>query len=819
MVPTLAFCGSGNSRTAYRFELQHDALIRHITPWRDRVLGEASAIRRLKWAGAALALIAALLIGARVYHWKEVRDNTDRRLSALGGMSLAELELRSGSTFETVASYLLFQERGTERLVHLKRLLVQRQDLLPRSYAIGSPAMLDDRSDDVDVIAMRYNDALRLDVQSFNRAWNEIAHQTTGRWGIPVPARVRLIPDPDFPRNSVQIEAQSRDPVPIELEAPEGSVLVSMAGAPESAWEFHRQFDKDWSRLPALGDTWWAVPRWSLPVWRAAGLPVWSRSAYPAFAMQARFERNPTMLLIPAAVDFLVQRVGKVYPCTAAEVSALRASRLPQDVAAWMDAEHPRPLLHPHLAFDVLADLRTNDTPTGAPPPAYLGAVGRALGAAWPQSSGSEGPCKVPEFKHAGFQGVDPWLPPLQPKIRITLGSELRRAWTNEPIATEGGQRSAIDRAPKPPGATPQQVDPTRRMGTAPEVTEAFEHFRESFFRRTGIWLPTPALVNDPVNPPSSRQLRIMLLDVPGQTGRSVDVPDTARAGIDRVIAVLDEEASRATLAWVDAEVAGRIRETNARVDATLKSQGISTTDLKLLLRAVLTPQRQDGTAATADMGSIRDSDFLLPSLVFWKAYYTDEKAPQIPELLMDLARGMRRIQSQRYATLGPPKPGEAAKAIEDGIRALEAGQLVRAEALFEQSLRVGRREDVEQQFVSRYAARWQASRRARSAAACLEPTAGKLDESLRIDVEAFLAEPQAKADPAAARKLALCLLSSMPATVPQAKAALRLRMAREYGTPDQWPAADAGWFAAQVFEQYDPLHDADAVLAEGPGS
>jgi hypothetical protein len=44
-----------------------------------------------------------------------------------------------------------------------------------------------------------------------------------------------------------------------------------------------------------------------------------------------------------------------------------------------------------------------------------------------------------------------------------------------------------------------------------------------------------------------------------------------------------------------------------------------------------------------------------------------------------------------------------------------------------------------------------------------------------------------------------------MPSTVPKAKAALRLKIAEQYGAPEDWPAEQARWLALQLLEQYDP--------------
>jgi hypothetical protein len=169
-------------KESVRFELQHDALIRHITPWRNAVLAEAAVLRRLKWACGAVAVAVALVGSERLYHWKEVRDNTDSRLTDLKEMSSAEREQHAANTFDMVASYLLFQERGIEGFEHLKTLLVENQDLLPEGYATRT-ADFDAPSSSADSdLAMRFSTDWALDVQSFNRAWSEVAQQISGRW-------------------------------------------------------------------------------------------------------------------------------------------------------------------------------------------------------------------------------------------------------------------------------------------------------------------------------------------------------------------------------------------------------------------------------------------------------------------------------------------------------------------------------------------------------------------------------------------------------------------------------------------------------------
>jgi tetratricopeptide (TPR) repeat protein len=628
--------------------------------------------------------------------------------------------------------------------------------------------------------------------------------------------------DPDFPRTTIQFEFRGQSLLSMDLEAPEGMALVSMKEAPESAREFHRKFEKDWQHLPALksdkNDKWWAVPRWSLPVWRAAGLRIWAGSAYPALAM---LEKDPTVLLTSASTEFLVQRVARQYPCTAAEAWDLRGQQLRQDLIAWIKgAGGPRPLLHPHLVFDTLAGLGRGDPakPGVSTSARYLDTLKEVSDTHWPQSSGPETPCKPPEFELNAFRGVEEWLPPLGPKVHIALGAKLVHAWTNEPQAITTAHASRKDRQSEKPAATHAAAQ-GRRIGMSPELTEALEHYREDVFKRSGILLPEVTFTDASSELADGLQhhFRVVLLDDQDHEAKFVDARSTDREGIDRLISALDAAVSPATLAWVDAEYVGDPLTEDESRHKLLKKLLLSVPDLKLLLRAVISPPSTEAkNVPPAGVGSVRDSDWLIPSLVFWKAYYEDESAPKFSNLLPELADRLRRLQARRDALVGKPEPGAASVLIQRGVEALEAGRVDDAEKIFQKALRTGPRAEVERMFVDRYAARWQASRRARRDAACVKPTEGALDRSLRSEVEALLGAPESRRDRTTSRNLALCLLSSMPPEVPKAKAALRLKIAGQHGTPEDWPALQARWLAIQLLDQYDPLRDPSIVKDQG---
>ncbi len=445
-------------KDSVRYELQHDALIRHITPWRDEVLADAEIRRRMHLSAVAVALIVALVVAERMYHRREVRQNTSNQLNELSKMNETEREQRAGTTFESVARYLLFQESGSGRFDDLETLLVANEGLLPDWYTNGATGLdvLPPLGSGESALTFRYSTDRNLDVQSFNRAWSEVAQEINGAWGIPVPKRMQLRSDSDIPRRAIHVESGGKTLLSFDADPHDDKAIVFIKDAQEAALQFHGHFenDKGWQKLPELrnaapgsegdgvGDrekdgTWWAVPRWSFPVWRAAGLRVWPGSAYPALAIRARLHNDPTMLLTPAATEFLVQRVAQEYPCTAAEVAELwkrRDGGLTQGLIAWMRGSDgkPRPLLHPHLVFDTLANPRVEGgaEKTLNSSSSYLAAASEEDATRWP--GGPSSFCEMPPELGAGsqafnatFREIEGWLPQMAPKVRIALGADL----------------------------------------------------------------------------------------------------------------------------------------------------------------------------------------------------------------------------------------------------------------------------------------------------------------------------------------------------------------------------------------------------------
>ena len=229
------------------------------------------------------------------------------------------------------------------------------------------------------------------------------------------------------------------------------------------------------------------------------------------------------------------------------------------------------------------------------------------------------------------------------------------------------------------------------------------------------------------------------------------------------MITSLDAAISTATLAWVDAEFVGELVTGDSRNSELLGQLGVSVTDLKLLLRAVLRPRGAAQASMTSSgVGSLRDSDWLISSLVFWRVYY-ETGSDDVPNLLAELTDRLRNLQAQRDAPVGRQKPGAAVERDQGGISALEKGRIDEADKRFREALRIGQRADVERLFVNEYATRWQASRQARITEDCAEPLEADLDHGPRIEVETLLNQPASRLDRRVARNFSLCLRSSMP--------------------------------------------------------
>lgn len=853
-------------RHEVRYELQHDALVRHVAPWRDDVLEKAALVRRVGWILAALVLTIG--IATSVFKRQiEVRLYTDDRLADLVNMTEEQRREQGPALFETVVNYLLIREPGTAGLDHLKRLLVQYADRLPNDYTIVTSDRNGSRLGFLGKapLILRYSQDRALDSAAFSQAWDQVAQRLTQRWGIPVPRHLALIADPGLTEDEMFLESGEERllSIPVESFGENASekVLVQVRNLVGPVNEFRKYFESDWRepRLLPSGD-WLIVPRWSLPVWRAAGLNLYGVSAYPVFALEAELEKDPTLLLTKAATLFLVKHVAAQYPCTAAEVWKQRGIQLKDDLSKFVRSRRTGQvwsrLTHPHLLFDLLATVSSNDQVDQLVlrSDTYTSALRVTRRGDWPLGGSAKiDDCALPvwfnrDWDMSVFGDVQAWLPPLQPKLRLALSADLISGWgTSSEVSkqlvvqrwgadTEENQTWAKLK-PSPSSDTKAVPDggsgQTMAGGAVSALMDAFERHRREMYARTGVWLPDMSVTNAEFDGSQKHQFSIALFDTPVFQLKPVDAGGSNSEAIERVIAGLDAVTPPAIHAWIDAEFVGGLLGRDESMKKIVKDWTMpSITDLTLLLREVMKADQTDVTTQDDQVGrTIHDPIWLLRSLVFWKSFY-ESGDPQNPpkDLLADLAGQLRRLEARKLVPSETTRRGPALAVVERGITALYADRYREAERLFEQALKLGTHREVADIFTARYSSRWGESVRLRANAFCREPKKQNREEEksisryrpksgllnkpmLQVELRPWLERQKLERDPKEYRNLFLCLLSSVPEI---AKQELLLSTATGYGDPKDWPQAQAWWLTLELLRHYDPTKQGPDLLEQG---
>lgn len=855
-----------------RYELQHDALVRHIAPWRDEVLGSATLARRAAWCGAGVAVLLGFVGFSAVTHWQQVRHNTRDKLAELARMPATTQDVEATDRFDLATSYLLNQERGDARLDRLKRLLQDFASVLPADYALKTAdtggLVLGLNGTGGETFVLRYSPDRSFDKEAFALAWAEAAQSLTRRWAIPVPPRIAAVADADLPANEVVLESSGKPLVTLELKPiDESSALLQVNGMSGPALEFYRRFATDWVKPDdGAAQDWWIVPRWSLPVWKSARLPVRAAGAYPAYALEAALDRTPSQLVTPAAIRFLIQYVATRYPCTAAEAWARRGDSLANDLKRLLndrEAATKAAALGPHLLLDLLASV---DDDTGAlallrQPGGYMLALSATRKGNWPRGSATDDKCALPaHFAKASdiatFGAADAWLPPLKGKVRIALGSDLVHAWSTAGASEEPRRPTAKAGTAKTAGSAPSSAwrasasatantvaahaEPEKSMSTSalPALGAAYERQRRRWYLRTGIWLPDAQFIDAGADGTGDRgrYFRVALLDAQPGSGRAADAGSTDDAGLDRLMDQLNQATAPLAPALIDAEYVGALLRNNDTLKPLIADGTMpSLTDLSLLLREVVGVQPLEPDAVAARSGrTLRDPTWLLQSLVFWRSFYQNGERANMPaDLMSDLAGRLRDLQARKAAPPAALSTGPAAAAIERGIDALLAGQFQLADQQFERATKTGPYAQVPALFAERYAARWGESLRRRAQSLCspkldkagvpsksddpFKPSVGIAEyPMLQQELRMWLPAQPGERDPQRSRSLAMCLLASMPPGRDPDRNALLLDSATRYGDPGKWPPEQAWWLALEMLRQYDPLRATPGLLDQG---
>ncbi|MEM6900755.1 MAG: hypothetical protein AAF583_13415, partial [Pseudomonadota bacterium] len=209
---------------AERYEVQHDALIDILRPWRNRVLRRAKE-KRLAIGSALIGLSFAFGISAVVYFERREAqiyyENTEGRLVALEEMSPVERNRRSEEAFDAVADHLLWQHEGVVRFDEMRRIFTEYEHLMPVSYGLDISG-LDTQFPLIPLdrdwpLTLTYSTDRALNEWYVNLYWEDMAKFFSDLWGFPVPRRIKLIASPNLPKDEVEIAAPGQEPLSISI--------------------------------------------------------------------------------------------------------------------------------------------------------------------------------------------------------------------------------------------------------------------------------------------------------------------------------------------------------------------------------------------------------------------------------------------------------------------------------------------------------------------------------------------------------------------------------------------------------------------------
>ena len=831
-------------RDAERYEVQHDALIGIIQPWRDQVLLYARRLRRASWACGGLFL--AILLGGSLYSYlldeqQDLRRNTYDALEELRSMPDNRSSKLASARFESVAVHLLWLQAGPERLELLRELLVEFEDEMPDTYGIEEwgTSTLHQRSNASEgahsadnppwPIVLRVSPQHQLDRDSFMDTWSFRSERLTSDLGIPVPRRIEVLVDDQIDPSTLRIEGPEIEAVTVDAEFFElrDHGLINADSMPPMTLEFFQKFKTEWVPVAHIGfgEIYYAVPRWSLPVWNVSGHRASNISRAYASNLAEKMRAIPETLLPRSAVEFILTRAEMNHPHTVSEARRVRGGRLGKDLAEvvrLIDGIGHLPLVldvlarHPTLTSTEVAEIveaeisdSNPDRPTRLTGPQVaddggaqsarqirdstreiLGAPTQAevlAGSQAPANGAEQGNTQAEPLSvalNAAYAEAAGSLPARRSGIWVYLGSDLWERWTEN----SRPNRLFID-----------------HLGSV----------REGLWRKHAIEMPDVTIRHNPVLP--RKGFRIEIHD--SLRALSLDSPivqtqqETAGAQFIEALASQVEE-DRTSLLTVEM-VRARLNDVDAPLRDWLEAN-YTLTDLTLLMRSVLDSSWAGAQRRTrgktdlplvASLGeTLRDDEGMLGSLVFWS------RADDSYDLGL-VTRRLNATQASFIQAMAADKYRPESRLIDTGIGQLTKGNPDAAAALFEKALAADRSGAIEQ-FMQSYSALRadEVSRAAR--ARCTEPIGV---EGLSLETRIALEESIEKLDAARQsnagdvaddlRQQRICLYSAQPADSPPAarQAALRA-LTTNHAESDDWPIEEATHFALRLLNDYDPV-------------
>ena len=679
-----------------RFELQHDRFTAILGPWAEHVRRKdrtKARQRRMLVLGGVFftALIGTTGVLDQYYELVERHEMAEKRAIAadlktekrvaLAKKQQAQDDLENATDgcwddpertdpmcFDAMAQFFLWRMEGKDPLGELRTQLERRYDRLPPNYGLDLSGLefvqlLDEDEEAKSPLVVHYSDKRGLHEGLFTRKWESIVKTLAETWGIPAPARVAFVREPAFPPNLLRIEDPVGGFAQASFEMNDDEVVIetaSLAGQPRM---FFERFSEQWRRYDEkAGTDQYIVPRWSLPVWKVAGLKASDGSGFSAVVLANQLLDAPQPLLSKDVVKYLLSMVAKGHPRTVAEARAARGDRIASDLAELVKRGQRLKSELP-LVLDLLAeyprDESSEEIAALVVPRLYL--------------PGS----KLPEHFHG------PWAPRGRPPHRTTSHLELDAAYQRAekwlgfsygPIQVFCGNEDAYHELTGDFDATQARLDEAR-----------LRFFGKFGFEFPGVWFRW-AKADDPVFGIRGARAEVLYQNVSNPHALTIEELDDD-ALVSQVIPVLSNEAERLRSRWLDPDTVHGIKSSfRRRLESWLDSR-YSLTDLKLLLRAVVEPvepelQRRSSTDPSEQVPippghTLMHAQWLLRSLVFWE---------HVDGSPAGLVKWLRQTQVARE-TSNPGAPTPDVPDVAKGIRALGTDDLVLAGRYFKRAI------------------------------------------------------------------------------------------------------------------------------------
>jgi hypothetical protein len=344
--------------------------------------------------------------------------------------------------------------------------------------------------------------------------------------------------------------------------------LITEKGMPPQLQTWFDAHKGQWRRVDALkyGGPWWEVPRWTQPLFEAAGHPTSPREKAVAVTVANRLIAQPALALNRHNVAYLLRRLQDAgFRRTVAEALASRdgIDGLVDDLRAVVArgyplvnleyvldslATYPRSQFSSAVVAERVEDEQAAATPragarlTGPPAPATATAINSLAEVARAEDM-------VPYRDTADRIGS-------QPPLRVYLGKELLSYFV-----------------------TPERV-------LRPQILEKLNDLRGDLFKRFGIVVPGVKFDSDPIGKLVPKAFRIELVTQTwaDKDATAIEVPDP-----DSAVKQFVGELRRRLLAWrtwwVTADDVDKQLERNEPLKAWLLNQ-YALSDVKSLLRA-----------------------------------------------------------------------------------------------------------------------------------------------------------------------------------------------------------------------------------------